>query len=178
MKIPLYEGKYLGIYQRGHWQFAERPFADSAVGILPVTDDGHLVLVEQYREPLQRRVIEIPAGLCGDEPEFRGEPFEATAARELLEETGFRAAKLTELIVTPTSAGMTSEYTHLFLATGLVRENAGGGTPGEDIVVHLAPLATLPAWLAACEARGCAIDAKIHACLWLAAAFLPAVRPC
>jgi len=174
MKITLFEGKFLGLYQRGRWEFAARPFADAAVGILPVTAEGELILVEQYREPLERRVIEIPAGLCGDEPEFRGEAFAATAARELLEETGYRAGKLTELIVTPTSAGMTSEYTHLFLATELVHESAGGGTEHEDIQVHRVPLADLRPWLAACEARGCAIDAKIHACLWLAAPFLPA----
>lgn len=176
MKIPLFEGKFLGLYQRDHWEFAARPFADAAVGILPITDAGEIILVEQFRVPLERHVIEIPAGLCGDEPEFRGEPLAATAARELLEETGFRANSLTLLISTPTSAGMTSEYTHLFLATGLVEEHAGGGTHEENIRVHRVPLATLDTWLDAAAARGCAIDAKIHAGLWLAARHLPGIR--
>jgi ADP-ribose pyrophosphatase len=177
MKTPLHQGKYLGLYAIDDWEFAARPFSDEVVAILPITDSGALVLIEQFRKPLQRSVIEIPAGLCGDEPAHRGEPVAATAARELLEETGYRAATLTHLLATPTSAGMTSEFTHLFLATGLTRESAGGGTASEDIRVHLVPLADLRPWLDACQARGLAIDSKILASLWLAQPFLTAAAP-
>ena len=89
-------------------------------------------------------------------------------ARELLEETGYRAAEIRLLLDTPTSAGMTSEIIHLFHATGLTREHDGGGTGGEDITVHHVPLANLENWLRDQQAAGYLIDFKIHAALRLA----------
>jgi ADP-ribose pyrophosphatase len=164
----LYETRWLGVYRIGHWDFVRRPNSDAAVGILAITPDDEIILVEQFRFPLQRRVIEIPAGLVGDEPEFAGESLATTAGRELLEETGYRAGTVVPLIATPTSAGMTSEFTHLFHATDLVREHDGGGVAGENITVHHVPLAGLREWFAAQEAAGKVIDFKIHAALWLA----------
>jgi len=164
----LFETRWLALYRSGRWDYVRRPQADAAVGILAITPEREIVLVEQFRIPVQRRVIEIPAGLVGDEVAFHGESLAETARRELLEETGFRAEVLTELLRTPTSAGMTAEFLHLFHATGLSREHAGGGTAGEDIIVHLVPLAGLRPWLAEREAEGLAIDFKILAALWLA----------
>ena len=164
----LFETRWLGLYRIGHWDFVRRPASDCCVGILPLTPDGEVVLIEQFRIPIQRRVIEIPAGLVGDEPEFRGESLAETAARELLEETGYRAAEIRPLLASPTSAGMTSEFTHFFLATGLTRENEGGGVSGESITIHHVPIRQLRAWLAARQDDGCVIDFKIHAALWLA----------
>jgi ADP-ribose pyrophosphatase len=166
--VILFETRWLKLSRRGAWDFVSRPQADAAVGILAITADRQIVLIEQFRIPVQCRVIEIPAGLVGDEVAFHGESLTETARRELLEETGFHAESVTKLLTTPTSAGMTSEFLHLFLATGLSREHAGGGVDGEDIVVHLVPLASLRPWLAAREAEGLAIDFKIHAGLWLA----------
>jgi len=164
----LFESKWLGLYRIGTWDFARRPSADACVGILAITPENEIILVEQFRIPVQKRVIEIPAGLVGDEDEHRGEPIEETARRELLEETGYRAATIRPLLVTPTSAGMTSEFIHLFQATGLVREHQGGGTGSEDITVHHIPLAGLREWLQARQDDGAAVDFKIHAALWLA----------
>lgn len=164
----LFETRWLALCRIGHWDFARRPNADAAVGILAITDARELVLVEQFRIPLQRHVIEIPAGLVGDEPEFAGESLADTARRELLEETGYSAASVVPLIASPTSAGMTSELTHLFHATGLVRESEGGGIGSEDITVHHVPLTELRAWCAAQETAGKFVDFKIHAALWLA----------
>jgi ADP-ribose pyrophosphatase len=164
----LFETRWLALYRRGRWDYVRRPQADCAVGILAITPEQEIVLVEQFRIPVQQRVIEIPAGLVGDEVEFRGESLAETARRELLEETGYRAETLTELLRTPTSAGMTSEFLHLFHATGLSREHAGGGTAGEEIIVHHVPLCGLRPWLARREAQGMAIDFKILAALWLA----------
>ena len=164
----LFESRWLGLYRIGHWDFVRRPASDCCVGILPLTPDGEVVLIEQFRIPIQRRVIEIPAGLVGDEPEFRGESLAETAARELLEETGYRAAEIRPLLASPTSAGMTSEFTHFFLATGLTRETEGGGVSGENITIHHVPIRQLRAWLAARQDDGCVIDFKIHAALWLA----------
>ena len=73
-------------------------------------------------------------------------------------------------LAAPTSAGMTPELTHLFLATELAKETEGGGTEHEDIRVHLVPRAELRGWLKAKEeAEGLLVDFKIHASLWAAA---------
>ncbi len=165
---PLAEGKYLGLYVRDTWEFAARPNSTGVVGILPITSDGTLILIEQFRVPVGKKVIEIPAGLVGDEEAFIHESLSECAARELLEETGYRAATLTPLISTPTSAGMTPEITHLFAATDLTREHQGGGTAHENITVHHVPLKDLPSWLCLQEKHGFLIDFKIHAALYLA----------
>ena len=164
----LFETRWLGLYRIGRWDFVRRPNSDAAVGILAITPEREIILVEQFRIPMQRSVIEIPAGLVGDEPEHAGESLATTAGRELLEETGYRAGTVTQLIASPTSAGMTSEFTYLFHATDLVREHDGGGVAGEAITVHHVPLAGLRKWLAEQEAAGKLIDFKIHAALWLA----------
>jgi ADP-ribose pyrophosphatase len=164
----LCETRWLGLYRIGHWDFAKRPNADACVGILALTPEDEVVLIEQFRIPVQRRVIEIPAGLVGDEEEFRGEALIDTAARELLEETGYRAGTIVPLLASPTSAGMTAEITHLFHASELVREHDGGGTGHEDIRVHLVPRGELRGWLKSKEADGYLIDFKIHAALWAA----------
>jgi ADP-ribose pyrophosphatase len=164
----LFETRWIRMQRIGHWDFVVRPQSEHCVGILAITPQDEIILVEQFRIPLQKRVIEIPAGIVGDEPEFLGESLEETAARELLEETGYRAGRIVRLITTPTSAGLTSEYIHLFHATELTQEHAGGGGAGEDITVHHVPLADLRGWLHEREAAGAVIDFKIHAALWLA----------
>lgn len=164
----LSEGTFLGLYKRGHWEYAARTNCTGAVGILPITDNHEIILVEQFRIPLQAYVIEIPAGLAGDEVEFSDESLAETAARELLEETGYSAAKITPLITSPTSAGMTTEIVSFFAATELTREHSGGGTEQEDIVVHRVPLAELDSWLHLQQRNGRSVDLKIHACLYLA----------
>lgn len=164
----LFETRWLALYRIGHWDFVRRPQSENCVGILAITPENEIVLVEQFRIPMQRRVIEVPAGIVGDEPEHLGESLAATAARELLEETGYRAGTVTPLIASPTSAGMSSEFVHLFHATDLVREHSGGGVGAENIIVHHVPLSELRTWLAAREAEGILVDFKIHAALWLA----------
>ncbi|MEP2776673.1 MAG: NUDIX hydrolase [Luteolibacter sp.] len=164
-ETTLFESKWLGLYRIGHWDFVRRPHSDQCVGILAVTDAEEVVLIEQFRIPVGKRVVEIPAGLVGDEPEFAGESLAATAGRELFEETGYRAENIRLVVSSPTSAGMTSEFTNLFHATGLSREAEGGGVGAEDITVHHVPLAELRSFLAEKEAAGAAIDFKIHAAL-------------
>ncbi len=164
-EITLYESKWLGFYRIGHWDFVRRPNSDSCVGILAITDNNEVVLVEQFRIPVGKRVIEIPAGLVGDEDEHRGEALAETAARELMEESGHRATEIRAILSSPTSAGMTSEFTHLFLATGLSRETEGGGVSGEEITVHHVPLPELRSFLAGKISEGLAVDFKIHAAL-------------
>jgi ADP-ribose pyrophosphatase len=161
----LFASRWLILQQRGHWEFVRRPHANAAVGILAITEDQKIILIEQFRIPVQCSVIEIPAGLVGDEPEFAGESLAATAARELEEETGFTATTISLLLSSPTSAGMTSEITHLFLATGLRQEHPGGGVAGESIIVHQIPLSELRQWLENQQNFGKQVDFKIHAAL-------------
>ena len=164
-EITLYESKWLGLYRIGHWDFVRRPNSDACVGVLAITEGDEVVLVEQFRIPVGKRVVEIPAGLVGDEEEHRGEALADTAARELMEETGYRATEIRAILSSPTSAGMTPEFTHHFLATGLSRETEGGGVSGEEITVHHVPLSELRSFLAGKISEGLAVDFKIHAAL-------------
>ena len=86
----MFETRWLGLYRIGRWDFARRPNADAAVGILAVTPADEVVLIEQFRHPMQRSVIEVPAGLVGDEEEFIGESLAETAGRELVRHTAQR----------------------------------------------------------------------------------------
>ncbi len=170
-EITLYESRWLGLYRTGTWDYVRRPNSLACVGILAITNDSEVILIEQFRVPVGKTVIEIPAGLVGDEPEFAGETLAQTAGRELIEETGYQAGKIEEILASPTSAGMTPEFTHLFLATGLEKISEGGGVAGEKITTHIVPLQELRPFLADCQAEGHAIDFKIHAAL--AAANIP-----
>lgn len=161
----LYEGEYLRLLRRGHWEYAERVNARGAVIIVAVTPDDRVLFVEQYRIPLQAPSIEMPAGLVGD---VAGEDsFEAAARRELLEETGWHAGTVEMLMRGPTSSGLTNETVAFVRARDLRRVHAGGGDPSEDIVVHEIPRAEAAAWLAAKMREGYAMDAKLWAGLWL-----------
>ena len=164
----LFETRWIRLHRIGHWDYVERPQAPCCVGVLAVTPQQELVLVEQFRIPVQKRVIEIPAGIVGDEAGHAHASLADIAAQELLEETGYRAQSMEPLLVTPTSAGLTSEMIHLFRAHDLQRESEGGGVAGEDIIVHHVPLTGLRDWFARQEQLGKTIDFKIHAALWLA----------
>lgn len=164
----LAEGRHLGLYDENGWEFAARPTASAVVGILPVTPEGDLILVEQFRPPVDGPVIEIPAGVVGDKDHNRHESPEDCAGRELTEETGFHAGSLRHLGCTPSSAGLTSEIVHLFLATDLTKKHDGGGVGSECIIVHQVPRNNLHPWLAEREEQHILIDFKIMASLWLA----------
>jgi ADP-ribose pyrophosphatase len=86
-----------------------------AVAIVAVNDEGRALLVRQYRGPIDRELLEIPAGTR----DVDGEPPEQTARRELMEEAGVRARDLRLLATVFNSPGFCDEETFLFLATGL-----------------------------------------------------------
>ncbi len=86
-----------------------------AVAVVPVDDDGRVVLLRQYRHPLGRTILEIPAGKL----DVDGEAPADAARRELLEETGLEARELTQLVVFANSSGWTDEHTTLYAARGL-----------------------------------------------------------
>lgn len=162
-----FRGRYLGIREIDHWEFAARTNASAVAVLVPVTDDDELVLVEQYRIPVQARVIELPAGLVGDQGE-PDEPVEAAAMRELEEETGFVAKHLSHLLTCPTTAGMSDEMISFYLAEGLQRTGPGGGDDSEDIEVHIVPLDEASDWLSEQRAQGRMLDPKVYTALyWL-----------
>jgi len=164
MSDVLWQGKYLEVRRDGTWEFAARVGGIGAAVILATTTAGEIVLVEQLRRAFGRPVIELPAGLIGDDGDF--DPAIA-AARELAEETGFTATEWTPIGDFATSAGMSSETFTLFRARGLTRSGSGGGVDGEDITVHVVPLAEVPAWLDIARTRGCVIDSRLIVALGL-----------
>lgn len=114
-----------------------------SVMIVPLTADGNLVLVRQYRHNLKAHVLEFPAGIISD-----GEEPEAAALRELEEETGYALAgeaTLRPMGVYYSLPSETNKYTHVFLATSVVETGtARGDTEIEkyfDMSVVLVPAA-------------------------------------
>ncbi|KQT32982.1 NUDIX hydrolase [Sphingomonas sp. Leaf412] len=165
----MWEGRFLRALRDGQWEYAARARDITAAVILAITDADEVILVEQYRVPLGCRTIEMPAGLVGDEDP--GEALEDAAARELEEETGYRAARIERLGQFASSPGMTSETFTFVRAHGLTRVGDGGGHEGEDITVHLVPRADVAAFVAARRRDGWAVDAKML--LLLAGSVLP-----
>lgn len=154
----VWQGRFITVKREGSWEYVGRARDIEAAVILAI-DDGHVLLVEQWRVPLKARTIELPAGLVGDD--MAGEPIEAAAARELEEETGYRPARVEALGRFSSSPGMVSETFTLVRAQGLTRVSAGGGVDGEDITVHRIALDRVAAFVADKRAAGCIIDVRI-----------------
>jgi ADP-ribose pyrophosphatase len=154
----VWSGKWITAKRRGRWEYVSRARNIRAAVILAI-DEGDVILVEQLRVPLGRRCLELPAGLIGDEHD--DDTVEAAAARELEEETGYRAARFEAVGEFFASPGMVTESFTLVRATGLTRVGDGGGIGDEAIVVHRIPLVDVPAFVAAKRAEGVVIDVKI-----------------
>lgn len=157
-----WEGRFITVKQQGAWEYVSRSRGIHAAVILAIDDaaDGrHVILVEQYRVPLQQYCLELPAGLVGDDS--AGEASETAAERELEEETGYRAAHWRTVGEFFSSPGMVSESFTLLVATDLEKVGAGGGVDGEDITVHRVPLATIADFVASKRAEGCGIDVRV-----------------
>jgi ADP-ribose pyrophosphatase len=153
-----WRGDFIEVHKEGRWEYVSRTRDVTAAVILAV-DGGDVILVEQYRVPLGARCLELPAGLVGDEEE--GEEVEAAAARELEEETGYRAGRIVTLGRFHASPGMSSEGFTLLRAEQLERIGEGGGVGSEDIKVHRVALTDVAAFVERKRAEGAAIDAKL-----------------
>ena len=154
----VWRGKYIEVRTLGTWEFVGRTRGVTAAVILAL-DEGHVILVEQYRVPLGGLCLELPAGLVGDDEE--GEEAEAAAIRELEEETGYRAEHMVDLGRFHASPGMSSEGFTLLRAEGLAKVGEGGGVDHEEIGVHRILLDEVPAFVARKRAEGVAIDVKL-----------------
>ncbi|MFT3789532.1 MAG: NUDIX hydrolase [Rudaea sp.] len=162
----LHEGRWLRMLKRGRWEYAERTNPGGAVIVVAVTDADCVLFVEQWREAIRSMTIEMPAGLVGDLAGNGHESAIEAAQRELLEETGYRAAQVEYLMEGPSSSGMSNEIIAFARARGLEREHAGGGDGTENIVVHEVPRAQAPRWLVAKMREGYSIDPKLFAGLY------------
>jgi nicotinamidase/pyrazinamidase len=158
--------EYLQILKRGRWEFAQRHCGQNAVAIAALTDEGSVVLIEQYRPAVDAPVIELPAGLIGHDAE-PDETAKEAARRELREETGYEAIQLRQVFAGPSSAGLTDEMVSFVIATGLTRVSAGGGVSGERIKVHHVPLAQADEWILEKARQGYLVDARLFTGLHL-----------
>jgi ADP-ribose pyrophosphatase len=131
----VYNGKIINLkvdsVQLPNGNTAEREIVmhPGAVCIIAVTDDGELILVRQFRKPIEEMLLELPAGKL--EP---GEDPKDCAARELAEETGYSAKRLEYLFSFYTSPGFSDELMHLYSASGLI---AGNDNPDDDEMVEI-----------------------------------------
>lgn len=154
----MWSGRFIEAKRRGRWEYVQRTRGIGAAAIVAV-HEGKLILVDQYRVPLGKRSLELPAGLVGDDN--AGETVEVAAARELEEETGFRPARVSVVGRFHASPGMSAEGFTLVQAHDLTRVGAGGGVAGEGITVHEVPLDEVPAYMDAWTASGGALDVKL-----------------
>jgi ADP-ribose pyrophosphatase len=158
-------GRFLRLVADGHWEYIERTNPGGVAAVAAVTEDDRLLLVEQHRIPVGGPVIELPAGLCGDDADAAEEPLAVAACRELLEETGYEVPggpeSLEHLFTVPSSAGLTSEVVSIFGARGVRKVAEGGGVDGENIVVHPLPVGEVAGWLLARSRAGVLVDPKV-----------------
>ena len=165
----MWAGKYITAKREGPWEYVSRSRGIRAAVIIAVDESGgdgaHLVLVEQFRVPVNASVIELPAGLVGDVAGSEEEAMETAARREMIEETGYQVAELTPLYEGAASAGLSNEHISLFLARGLTKVGPGGGDESEDIRVHEVPCGELAGWLDARRREGKVIDIKVYLAL-------------
>jgi ADP-ribose pyrophosphatase len=124
-----------------------------AVVVVPVTPEGDVILVRQYRAAIDRELLEVPAG----KRDVTDEPVEVTAHRELEEEVGMRAASMVRLAEFYNSPGFCDEHSFLFLATDLTpTATSFQGHEEQHMTIERVPLDGVPALIAA----GDLVDAK------------------
>ncbi len=165
MNESLYEARFLSLHAtEAGWEYCARRGAQSAVMIFAMTEEKKVILVEEYRPPVDAYTICFPAGLHGDTDE--AESLQATAGREFFEEAGYEADELTYLFQGPSSPGLTSEMVAFFLATQIRRRGEGGGVENERIVVHEIALDSIIQWLQQQQNAGKLIDPRVYTGLY------------
>jgi len=175
-KNTVWEGKFLrfvlatyidssGVVRK--WESFERVNCKGIVVIVAVTDDKEVLLIRQFRPPVNGYVIEFPAGLND-----RGDTLEKAAERELLEETGYSAREMIFLAEGPMSSGASGEILTAFLAKGLVFKGIGKRDETEDIEVLKVPMDEIDSKLDIFRLEGNYIDLKIFGLMELAKRYL------
>jgi 8-oxo-dGTP pyrophosphatase MutT (NUDIX family) len=176
---PVYRGEHLHFFRTPKgWEYVRRADAPQGVAIFAVTEQQRVLLVEQWRPPLGKFVIELPAGLVASSED----PI-CAAKRELTEETGYACVDIRLLCKGPTTPGLTDEENSIYYATKLTRSSdshddvvsedgsvnhsqlRGVEDEGERILVHEVPIGAVSSWLHRKEAENKVIDLKIYAAL-------------
>ena len=152
------EGKFVRLLKRGKWEYASRTRNIGAVVVI-AEYEGKIILVDQPRVGPDCRCIELPAGLVGDEdPDIS---VEATAIKELEEETGYTADSVEVVGEFFASPGMLSESFSLVRVNGVRKIGEGGGDENEDINVHLVARDQISNFIEQKRAEGFGIDVKL-----------------
>ena len=145
------------------WEALERVSTGGIVVMVAVTPAGEVLFEKQFRPPLGRDVIELPAGLVDP-----GESMETAAKRELIEETGWAAKKLEFLAEGPISTGASTEVLRAYLCTGLEHVGKDGGDDNEIIEVIYVPMNDAQEFLRNAQAAGTLVDLKVYGLIELA----------
>jgi ADP-ribose pyrophosphatase len=179
---PLVRGRVIAV-RRDHVRMSDGSVAvrevvehPGAVGVVALDDDGNVVLVNQYRHPVQGRLDELPAGLL----DVAGEPAVEAAKRELAEEAGLVASDWAVLLDLHPSPGMTDEAIRIFLARGLAPVSPNGFVPEHeevDLTVHRVPLADAVARVQSGDLTNAAACAGLLAAAVAAGAGWQGLRP-
>ena len=162
----LHKGKFLQFVIKNGWEYVKRTNCSDIVIIIAKTDEGKLIFVEQFRQPVNKRVIEFPAGLINDGTSDQNESLESGAIRELIEETGYKAERVKVLLQGPVSSGSSADLVTLVLAEGLTKTGAGGGDHTENITVHEVDYDEAESWLNKKISEGFLVEPKIYAGLY------------
>ena len=157
----MWEGRFITAVREGHWEYVRRSRGIRAAVILAETHEGEIILVEQDRIPIGRRFFDIADFIFIVVADEARRKFQAAAARELEEETGYRAAHMQPLGEYYSSPGMVAESFTLVRASGLTRVGEGGGVEGDDIVVHLVPRADVVSFSEQKRDEGVGIDVRL-----------------
>ncbi len=146
------------------WEYVERINCEGIVALVPITDDHEVILVRQFRPAVDGYVVEFPAGLND-----KGGSLEDAARRELREETGYSAGRLTFLAEGPLSSGASGEILTVYLAQDLRYTGPPEPDESEEIEVMRVPLPAVFEFLSAMQSEGNLVDVKIFGFLALAA---------
>jgi ADP-ribose pyrophosphatase len=165
----IYEGEMLDVYRKGNREYMVRKSCTGVVVIIAVNDEGELILTEQYRTSVDKRVLELPAGLVADTSERKNETLEEAAKRELLEETGYEALAIRQIAEGPISSGISNEVITFFYAEHLIKKHEGGGDSSENITVNKTSLQDAERFIAQKMAENkLLIDPKLYIGLYFA----------
>ena len=145
------------------WEALERVGVGGIVVMVAVTPSGNVILEKQFRPPMGRVVIELPAGLVDP-----GESMEAAAKRELIEETGWSAGKIEFLAEGPISTGASTESLRAYLCTDLQHVGKNGGDDNEIIEVTEVPIQKVQDFLRTAQRDGELVDLKVFGLVELA----------
>lgn len=174
-KIVCYQGNYLQFCQVNHWEFVERRLSTGVVILVTVTAKKELLFVEQFRPAVNNRVLEFPAGLVGDHPQYRNESHQAACERELFEETGYVAKHWEALASGPPASGLSSELVAFYYANPVEQKGIGGGVGSEKIKVHPVPLNEVDSFIQGFQQNTGLVAVQIYAGLHLARHYMHSV---